>query len=372
MPRYLAVLAVVAFSHAAMGDILSLVGGTSGNYSLGWMGEGWKNGNWCGDTLLRDASPDTIVSPPDTIHDFFISGPISDTVIVTVQPPIQYDSLFVSTTLIQSQTILRDSIDDPIVDIVTNYTTIIDSNIIAFCGETDFITDTGGITEGALYFNYYYKFRNYWAQLPFVWNNWQGYDSLTVIPYTDLLITYKGLLPVHQIQLGFFYGTWGAFADTMKTFLKLGDGVGTLVASPDEWKTVIIHIPDSVTLPGITGITLSIENVPNGGGAQTSEVGNLKIDQIALLTPDNPTRHMKSLRGVRHDRFHFVPKTAGRVSVSVFSLNGALLGTKTLSVDPSRRYSIRQLAQIENSMASGQVRIVKIQGAGVNLKERIW
>jgi hypothetical protein len=369
---YFAVLAIIACSQIVMGDTLTLVGATTGNFAIGWFGEAWKNIGWCGDTLVHDPSPDTTYPAPDTIFDFFVSSPISDTVFISNRTD-PYDSLFVSTTSIRTQTILRDSLNAPVVNIANNYKTIIDSNIIVPCSQYDFITDTGGFKDSTYYFSYYYKFRNYYAQLPFVFLGWQGEDSAYISPYKTLLITYKGLLPTHQIKLSFFYGAWGANKDSMANALNHGDGVGTLAASPDEWKSVVIQIPDSVQLPHIAGITLAIENVPNGGGGQTSDVGNLKVYQISLIAPDSTAvKYKNSRHAIRQDRFHFTPKSAGKIMVSVYSLNGVLLGTKALSVDPSKSYSVRLLAQVQGSMAHGQMRIVKIQGAGVDIREKIW
>ncbi|MBN1759106.1 MAG: hypothetical protein JW863_12350 [Chitinispirillaceae bacterium] len=367
----LVMLAVSVFCRTAMGDTLSLVGGLSGNFATGWWGEAWTGEHWCGDTLLKDTSPDTVYSVPDTIKDLEITTQISDTTIIT-QSAQTVDSLLITTKSIQSRVVVRDSADDPVVDVINSVTTITDSSIIASCVDADFIADTGAATEGAKYFDFYYKFRNYYAQLPFVWNGWAGLDSITVTPYTKLLVTYKGLLPVHQIQMSFFYATWGTIADTMKTFLKLGDGLGTLTASPDEWKTVVLDIPDSVTLPGITGISLSIENVPNGGGADTSEVGNLKVQEISLFYEGIGTTKERFARGIRQDRYHFTPKAAGNVAVSVYSLKGTLLRSVTVKVDPSRNYSLHQLGSLGNKTTSEQIRIVKVRGAGVNMSEKIW
>jgi hypothetical protein len=368
---YSAVAVMFAFSGVARGDTLSLVGGSSGNFEMGWFAETWKNGNWCGDTLVRDSSPDTSIEEPDTLRDYLESFPTPDTVFITKQQAY-VDSLMITTTTLHQQTVLRDSAGDAFIDIINTYTTIIDSSIVVPCSNLDFIVDTGGITEGATYFDYYYKFRDYWAQLPFVWNNWQGYDSATVNFYDTLLITYKGLLPTHQIKMNFFYATWNTLADTMATNQKRGDGVGILAASPDEWKTVIIPIPDSVQLTSITGIVLAIENVPDGGGDSTSEVGNLKIDRISLVSPYTSVRHSVFRRGVRQDRYHFTPATTGEVRVSVYALNGALLGTKLLRVDPSRSYSVRRLAKLLGGVTPPDgIRIVTVRGAGVNLNAKI-
>ncbi|MBN1307797.1 MAG: hypothetical protein JXA18_07765 [Chitinispirillaceae bacterium] len=371
--RYLVLPAIFAFSPMSWGGTLSLVGGISGNFEFGWFGEAWNSGKsqWCGDTLMHDSTPDTTTTLPDTIRDYFVSTPPMSDTVITTESSVLIDSLQITTTSIQTITVISDSANDPLVDLINSYTTIIDSNIVVPCIYMDFITDTGGITPEASYCNYYYRFRDWYAQLPFVWSNWQGLDSATVSPYKSLLVTYKGLLPVHRIQINFFYGTWGSLADTAANSQKRGDGVGILNASP-EWQTVVLPIPDSVQLLSITGIILAIENVPDGGGDSTSAVGNLKVAEISLLSPDEAVRNPFSRHGFRQDLFHFTPKIAGRVEVSVYSLNGVLLGTKTLSVDPSTSYSVRQLADVRNDRTPTQVRIVKIKGAGVNLSGKIW
>jgi hypothetical protein len=369
--KYLAVLAVVASTQIVMGDTLTLVGGYTGNYNIGWVGEGYVNGHWCGDTLLRDTTPDTTISEPDTIRDYFVSNPINDTVIITKTTSVT-DTLTVTTTRISDQKILRDSINDPMVDIVSINTTIIDSDIVISCGPNTFLADTGGPVEGETYFNFYYKFRNWWAAIPFVFKGWQGLDSNTINGYTDLLITYKGLLPTHKVSLGFFYGAWGV-TDSMANKEGRGDGVGTLEAS-NEWKTVVIHIPDSVQLYAIAGINLGIGNIDGVEEGQTSEIGNLKVSQIAFISIDSTSsaRDIAHRHAIHQDRSFFTPKTKGDIKISVYSLNGAVLCAKTMSVDPSKRYSVRQISEIHPGMNQGQVRIVKIQGAGVDMNVKVW
>jgi hypothetical protein len=369
LDKLITLLAIALFSQIIQADTLSLVGGTSGNWSIGWWGEAWAGEHWCGDTLMYDPSPDTVIALPDTIKDFETSISVSDTVIVT-QTSQAIDSLVISTTKILTRTVLRDSVNDPVIDIVNDTTTITDTCIVQPCDSTDFITDTGAAADGADYFDYYYRFRDYYAQLPFVWKNWAGYDSLTIIPYTKLLITYKGLLPIHQVQMNFIYATWGANADTMKNVLKLGDGIGTL-PSTEVWSTLVFEIPDSVSMPGITGITLAIENVPDGGGADSSAVGNLKVQEISLISSDIGVIRSRTSRGIARDRYSFTPTVAGDVELSVYSLSGALLGTVRENVDPSRTYSIHRLVNRQGNNTAGQVRLVKIRGAGVNLIAKI-
>lgn len=367
--KYLALLAVLSLYHMSTGDTLSLVGGTSGNYALGWQGEGYVNGHWCGDTLSLDKSPDTTISTPDTIKNYFVLDPINDTVTTTKSTIVQ-DSLTITTTIIHTTKILRDSANDSTVDIVTFDKTVIDSDAIISCSSSTFLTDKGGPTEGDTYFNFTYKFRNWYAQIPFVFKGWKGLDSSTIGGYKDLLITYKGILPTHKVSLSFFYGSWGV-TDSMANKLGRGDGVGTLEPS-DTWKTVVIHIPDSVQLYAIGGITLGIGNGPGVDSGKVSDVGNLKVYQISLVTPDTSSiKRITQGHIIRQDQSFFTPKIKGELKISVYSLNGAILGSKTMTVDPSKRYSIRQSAELQSGVSLGQMRIVKIQGAGVDLIAKV-
>lgn len=367
-----AFLGVVFFNQFAKADTLNVVGGGSGNWNIGWWGEAWKGSHWCGDTLALDTKPDTLTSAPDTQYNVENSDFVVDTV-KTTKLAEKFDSLQVTTTKIEATKVLRDSAKDSLVDIVTNVTTIIDSSYIVSCTNTDFLTDMGGgPSEGQTYLNYSYRVRNHWAQLPFVWNGWQGYDSITITPYKKLLITYKGILPVHQLNLSFFYASWGANVDTMRNFLKLGDGVGILQSSPDAWKTVVLSIPDSVTLAGITGIVLAVEVVPGKTVGDTSDVGSIKIAQISFIKDDeNAVRQPGGLHGKLQNQYYFTPRSSGTIDVAVYSLSGVLIGSRTLKVDPSQTYSVRNLAR-QDGFVTGQIRLVTVRGAGVNISTKVW
>jgi hypothetical protein len=348
--KYLIILGVLLAAQFTPGasDTLDLVGGTASSWSFGWYGEAWNDSaqHWCGDTLYKDLTIDTSIKI-DTVV-LWIFAQVTDTIINGVDT--QY---VVRDTLIPDSSITMD-------------TTYVDSSTFMTCIDQNFIADTGGFVEGKQYINYFYKFRNYWAQLPIVWTGWGGIDATS---YKQLLITYKGILPTHQVKMNFFYG-W--MFDTTKNEKNLGDGVGTLVASPTEWATSIIAIPDSVDMEGITGITLSLANVPGSNATGTSDVGNIKIARLSLITgPDNPVRYKTAPRVAPKDRFTFTPKISGKVTVSIYSLKGELLHARSVGVEPGKTYSARRLAQQQSGLGAAQMRIVRIQGAGVFINEKI-
>ncbi|MBN1129297.1 MAG: hypothetical protein JXA71_09940 [Chitinispirillaceae bacterium] len=240
---------------------------------------------------------------------------------------------------------------------------------IVQCNTFDFITDTGGITDTILfksYINFTYKFRNYWAQVALTWSGWAGIDATE---YSYIQMSYKGPLPTHLIKMDFFYGYQ---SDSMKNVNKLGDGLGMLTASPDEWRQIIFQIPDSIDKDGITGIAFNFSNAPNAGGA-TSGVGIFKLDNVCLLkNADIPVRYKTAPRVAPSDRFTFTPKKAGKVTVSIYTLKGELLFSKAMGVDAGTKYSVRTLANQFIGKNAPQMRIIKIQGAGVFMNEKLW
>jgi hypothetical protein len=310
-------------------DTLDLVGGMAGSWGIGWFGEAWlaQDSAWCNDTLKRDTS-----------------------------------------TVIETLTVL-DTLTDTYVPKIDTQTTI--TPTIAACSVSDFTSysDSGGFYPGAPYIKYYYKFRNYYAQLPFDWMNWQGYDSATVSPYKYLMIVYKGLLPAHQMQISFFYATWGTHYDSLRNILNLGDGVATLLPSTN-WKTAVIQIPDSVYLPYITGMVFGIGNAPGLGG-KTSAVGELDIARISLVAQANAVKYQANHKIALNNRYVFTP-AGGNVSLTVFSLKGEVLASRDVTVQAGTRYSVRQFVFNTLGLSASQVRMVSIKGKGVNVTTRIW
>jgi hypothetical protein len=330
----LSIFVSARFAAAQLPDTLDLAGGQSSGYVFGWFGEAWPDSlsAWCGDTLSK-----------------------------------------VTNTSIDSVAVL-DSLTNTF-KIVPETTTTITSNVLQ-CTASQFETDTGGFYPGAMYVNYFYKFRNYYAQLPLVFSNWQGLDSSIVSGYKYLMVVYEGLLPTQQISLSFSYGTWGVApnilaSDSIKNALGYGDGLGTLQPSPNAWKTAIITIPDSVSLPGITNIIFGIGNL-TGQGGKTSAVGNLKVARVSLLGPQvlPAKNHAKGQKAI-NSRTIFTPVGAS-VAITAFSLKGEALISRNVSVSAGKQYSISQFIRGALGPVASQVRMVTIKGDGVNVTTRIW
>jgi hypothetical protein len=199
-----------------------------------------------------------------------------------------------------------------------------------------------------------------------VWYGWGGFNATR---FSELQIVYKGLLPEHQMNLSFFYGY--AF-DSTKNIENHGDGVGLLPASPDEWSTVTITIPDSVDMNGITGIAFAIENAPDQGDtAGGSEVGNLKMARITVMSPADPVKHKVSHTITVDNRTNFMPSPGSGV-LTVHSLKGEMLERKTVTVQPGKMYSVHRFVKDNCGAAAPQLRFVTISGKGVRVSRRVW
>jgi hypothetical protein len=191
------------------------------------------------------------------------------------------------------------------------------------------------------------------------------------------MIVYQGLLPHLQMSLSFFYGTWSDpvdsvlnASDSIKRVTNAGDGVGMLYPATD-WETAIIKIPDSVNLPGVTGLIFAIGNA-TGGPGKTSPVGHLKIARIALLINATiPVKYQAASKNTINNRYMFTP-AGGNVSVTAFSLKGEELFNRNVTVKAGMKYSIRQFMRGTLGLSASQVRLVKIKGEGVNVSTKMW
>jgi hypothetical protein len=328
----LSIFASVRIATAQSMDTFDLMGAQSSVLTIGWFGEAWRDTAWCNDTLKRDTS--------------IVIGPVT----------------------------VLDTLTNTYVTVLDTQTTI--TKTVVICAAGDFIvSDSNGFYPGAQYINYPYKFRNFYAQLPIIWTNWVGYDSNTVGSYKYLMIVYKGLLPYHQATLSFIYGTWGSdpvtlASDSIKAATGAGDGLGVLFASSD-WKTAIFKIPDSVSLPGITGLLIYVGNA-QGGPGKTSPVGNIKVARIALLANAVlPVKYQAGLKNALNNRCVFTP-AGGNVLITAFSLKGEELLCRNVDVRAGTHYSVRQFVRNALGLSASQVRMVNIKGEGVNLTARIW
>jgi hypothetical protein len=67
----------------------------------------------------------------------------------------------------------------------------------------------------------------------------------------------------------------------------------------------------------------------------------------------------------------FIPAASGSVRVSAFSLDGALLYSKTIDVAGGKKYGIDGFVKKHVPLAPSILRCVKIQGTGIDILRKI-
>lgn len=242
-------------------------------------------------------------------------------------------------------------------------------------------------TNIMFYFSFDYKFTHGWSGFKMIWEernmltpwNATGYTDLEgnfhYKPFDSLTITYIGPLPTHKVDI--FFGE----EDISPYTPVFVDSIGTIPANyysaaytSSQWKTVTIPIPPApagADRTCIVEIRFLIHNIP-GTTSLTSAQGNFSIDKIGLVNANNTGINLVSNRkSLINNRFYFTPVTCGTVALSVFSLNGKLLTSKQVPVMAGKQYSIKQFFSANASVSAPHVGIVRITGAGINVREKI-
>jgi hypothetical protein len=232
--------------------------------------------------------------------------------------------------------------------------------------------DTGDAYDGS-YINFDYHFESTanapfgpgYAGFRFVWdygNTWFPQEAVTGCD--TLVFAYKGLLPTHKATV--VIGASGGCALPVVPF-----DIGTIKSSA-TWKRVAIPLPDStivnsIAVMGLCEIRFIINN-DDGVTDLTSANGNFKVDNIALVK--------KTLTGVvrrnivqktENNGRYFTPGTNGMVELSIYSMKGEMLIDKKVNVSSGRIYSVREFALANSPLRSSQMRLIKIQGAGISV-----
>ncbi|MGB7568044.1 MAG: hypothetical protein WBM07_09300 [Chitinivibrionales bacterium] len=241
-------------------------------------------------------------------------------------------------------------------------------------------------TDSAIlyYFNFPYQFTQGFAGCKMMWEDrdWNWVDSINIgIPPAtqmviadSLVIKYIGPLQNHKVDI--YFGE--ALDRYAPAFI---DSIGTLPSnyhgaySDTAWRTVSIPLPPAPAGADRTKIREVRFLIHNAAGttALTSDVGHFYIDVVGMVSKISPAaiKAVPRSRLLTNNRLFFSPSTSGNVDLSVFSLIGKLLFTKQVPVMAGKNYSIKQFSWANVNVSGAQVNIVRITGAGVNLREKI-
>jgi hypothetical protein len=228
-------------------------------------------------------------------------------------------------------------------------------------------------TESVMaYFTFDYQFTQGWSGFKLMWEDRDINPPWDATGYDSLVIKYIGPLQTHKVDI-FFGEAPDRYAPA---FL---DSIGTLTSnyhatySNTAWKTVALPIPPApagADRTNIREVRFIIHNVT--GSALTSAQGNFSFDKVGMIWKSNTgIRAVSNSKSVTNNRLFFTPAMTGTVALSVFSLNGKQLSNRQIPVMAGKQYSIKRLASANTGLSTSQVNIVRISGAGVNVREKI-
>jgi hypothetical protein len=222
-------------------------------------------------------------------------------------------------------------------------------------------TDTGDKYDSN-YINFSYQFTDGYAGFKIFWD--MGMSQYNATEYVAMYLVHKGPLPGHKVQM-----VWGR-----------GEGCGSPVQyqvlgefkSSTTWKKETIPFPANFKKTGLFELRFLVYN-DDGTTSPTSGPGNLKVDdigfvkQIAGVLPNGKTGPMAA----GNKRF-FVPAASGKVTLSVYSLQGEQLFKGLVDVSAGKQYSVNQFARSNSKISAELIHCVQISGAGVNISGKSW
>lgn len=257
------------------------------------------------------------------------------------------------------------------------------------------MVDTGNSQDGSKYINFDYQFSNDsviikgknksgvdttfhsaprpgYAGFKVFWD--MGFVKYYAEAHDSMFLWHKGPLPGHKVQI---------------ILAKAGDCGGTInyqvfaeFKSSSVWKRESFPFPakqgagavnpdSAFDKHGIFEMRMLIYN--ETGNAPTSAKGSLKLDNMAFIKK-------KSSSGVSHagyvpksigDARFFVPTISGKVTLSIFSLQGEQLFKQPVDVVAGKKYDVNQFARKNANLPSGWIDCIRITGQGVNITRKM-
>lgn len=263
----------------------------------------------------------------------------------------------------------------------------------------DFSTvDTGDKQDGSRYINFDYQFNNNPVQLKgktaentdtvFTIAPRPGYagfklywDFGNVRFYTtkhdSMVLWHKGPLPGHKVKMIWAQGGECGGPINYQYF-------GEFKPSPD-WKRESFPFPEkrgyTSTYPdspfvrnGLLELRMLIYNDSSVTTSPTSAMGCLKLDNMCFIRKSNAgvSRHPELLPGAAGGNNFFIPRISGKVTLTIFSLQGEQLFKEFVNVTAGQRYNVRQFALKNSKLPAHWIRFVQISGAGLNIAAKVY
>jgi hypothetical protein len=244
-------------------------------------------------------------------------------------------------------------------------TPVINTGCFFISGGTDtgavYVTDTGNKFDSN-YINFSYQFTKGYAGFKMFWD--VGMTQFDATQYGAMYLVHKGPLPGHKVQMLWVSST-GCGAP--KVFQEFGE-----FKSSTTWKKEIIPFPAGFKKKGLFELRFLVYN-DNGTTSPTSGPGNLKLDNIGFVNRgDAVLPNGKIGATTAADKRFFVPTVSGKVTLTVYSLQGEQLYKGLVDVSAGKQYSVNQFVRSNSKISAELIHCVQITGAGVNISSKTW
>jgi hypothetical protein len=260
--------------------------------------------------------------------------------------------------------------------------------------------DTGASQDGSPYVNFDYQFNNDsvhckgktitgtdtiytsgprpgYAGFKFYWDD--GNVKYYADQHDSMVLWHKGPHPGHKVQMIWAQG--GECGGPIN-YQYFGE-----YKSSTEWKRECFPFPltrgNSLQNPfpdspfvkrGLFELRMLICNDSSITTSPTSEKGCLKLDNICFVkksaagVSERPNR----LPGAAGDPDFFVPKVSGKVTLTIYSLQGEQLFKEPVDVMAGKKYEVSRFAQNNSKLPARWIHCVQVSGAGVNITAKVF
>jgi hypothetical protein len=248
------------------------------------------------------------------------------------------------------------------------------------------MVDTGNSQDGSQYVNFDYQFNNDsvhlkgktttgadtiftcgprpgYAGFKFYWDD--GYVHFYAEAHDSMFLWHKGPLPGHKVRLVWAQGGDCGGPINYQDFAEF--------KSSQVWKRECFPYPPNFAAHGVFELRMLIYNDSSTGTvSDTSPKGCLKIDNMGFIKKTaNGVRHVKLLPENAGGLNYFVPKVSGKVTLTIFSLQGEQLFKEPVNVTAGKKYNVRQFALKISNLPVHWIHLVQVSGSGVNITAQI-
>lgn len=225
------------------------------------------------------------------------------------------------------------------------------------------MVDTGDSYDGTPYVNFDYEFGNPdpgYAGFKFYWDN--GIMQFYVEEFDSMVLWHKGPLPGHKVKMIWAQGSAGC-----GTPINYQDYYE--YKSSTEWKRESFGFPPDFIKNGLFELRMLIYN--DTETSETSPPGCLKIDNMFFLKNGVGTIKKKQGPTAVSGPECFTPALSGKVTLSIYSLQGEQLFRECIGVTAGERYTVSRFARKHSNLPARWIQCVRITGSGVNLTRKV-